>query len=421
MTGGTGSDLGRGSACRFANQADTLSLEIMSTTLQDLVNRAVFFSTEMQTHFGALIADAEWEVDFTSNPHLTFSSSGGAVLRGRPHLLGSESNSQSTWLWGWENINQFPETIVGLSHDVRKFGAAENVAELITAELTLDEELALRLTLAAKEATGKWAHYPAAAGAGTTVWLLVDAPELTLPAPQVKTTVRALMQGLTQTTVTDHRAALEAYVDKRGIPTAPLAEGGLRLLFADGSADLSFDEQRRISNCEMGAPLEGEAAEQYARATGAAAPASQSSGAVGAPPVEALGQSDTSATSSATEPATAAPPADDEQPVADGGSAASASPDSAKAQSPAESTAETPDSPTPAASPAEAATTNEGTPASAPPLPETGSQQPPVAEPTPVSSAADETRDGDRVPDEDDAKPEEPKKKKGLFSKLFGR
>lgn len=136
----------------------------MSSTLQDLVNRAVFYSTEVQTHFGALIADAEWEVDFSSDPHLTFTSADGDVLRTRPHLLGSESDREKTWLWGWENVNDFPDAVVGLSHDVRKFGAAEEVTELTTAELSLDEELALRLTLAAKEATGKWAHYPAAAG-----------------------------------------------------------------------------------------------------------------------------------------------------------------------------------------------------------------------------------------------------------------
>jgi hypothetical protein len=238
----------------------------MSSTLQDLVNRAVFYSTEVQTHFGALIADAEWEVDFSSDPHLTFTSTEGAVLRTRPHLLGSESGREKTWLWGWENVNDFPDAVVGLSHEVRKFGAAEDVSELTTPELSLDEELALRLTLASKEATDKWAHYPAAAGAGTTVWLLVDAAEIALPAPQVKVSVRALMQGLTQTTVTDHRAAIEAYVAKRGIPTAELPEGGLRMLFADGSADLSFDDQRRISNCDLNAPLDGEAAEQYAAA-----------------------------------------------------------------------------------------------------------------------------------------------------------
>ncbi|MCF2570691.1 hypothetical protein HX613_00730 [Brevibacterium sp. UCMA 11754] len=375
--------------------------------MQDLVNRAVFFSTEMQTHFGALIADAEWEVDFTSDPHLTFTSSEGTVLRGRPHLLGSESNGQSTWLWGWENINEFPEPVVGLAHDVRKFGAAEDVAELITEELPLDEELALRLTLAAKEITGKWAHYPAGAGAGTTVWLLVDAPELALPEPQVKTTVRALMQGLTQTTVTDHRAALVAYVSKRGIPTAELPEGGLRLLFADGSADLSFDEERRISNCEMGAPLEGEAAQQYAQATGASLTNQES---VGTPAAETAAQPSPTAPSPAPETA-----------ASDTGAAASPSMDSTPASTPMESTAEASHETTPAPSPAEARPGDESDSDSVRPTPETGSEQPSVSEPQPAASSEDKAQDADRQPEEQETKAEEPKKKKGLFSKLFGR
>lgn len=383
----------------------------MSTTLQDLVNRAVFFSTEMQTHFGALIADAEWEVDFSSDPHLTFTSAEATVLRGRPHLLGSESNGQSTWLWGWENINEFPETVVGLAHEVRKFGAAEDVTELVTEELPLDEELALRLTLAAKEVTGKWAHYPAAAGAGTTVWLLVDAPELTLPAPQVKTTVRALMQGLTQTTVTDHRVALEAYVAKRGIPTAVLPEAGLRLLFADGSADLSFDEENRISNCEIGAPLEGEAAQQYAQATGTSSPAAATG--AGAPVAEPAAEPAATAQSPASEPSAAPKPE-----VTETAAAASASEPSPSA---AESTTDTAESTAPTTSPAEVAASDERESASARPVPEAESEQPTRLADEPEASPAADTQSGEAESTETETKTDEPKKKKGLFSKLFGR
>ncbi|GAA1538726.1 hypothetical protein GCM10009691_12300 [Brevibacterium picturae] len=407
--GETGADLTGGWACLLANRTDTSSLEIMSTTLQDLVNRAVFFSTEMQTHFGALIADAEWEVDFTSDPHLTFTSAEGTVLRGRPHLLGSESKAQNTWLWGWENINEFPETVVGLAHDVRKFGAAEDVAELVTEELQLDEELALRLTLAAKEATGKWAHYPAAAGAGTTVWLLVDAPELTLPEAQVKTSVRALMQGLTQTTVTDHRVALEAYVAKRGIPTTALPEAGLRLLFADGSADLSFDEQNRISNCEIGAPLEGEAAQQYAQATG---PSSPAAAAAGSPATDSAA----TAQSPVSEPSTAEQADVTEPAAADTGDAAST-----PSPSPVESTTEAPRSTTPTTSPAEAAAGDERESTSAGPTSDTGSEQPTGSEEEPAASPAAEAQLDEGQAAETEPKSEEPKKKKGLFSKLFGR
>ena len=369
----------------------------MSSTLQDLVNRAVFYSTEVQTHFGALIADAEWEVDFSSDPHLTFTSADGAVLRTRPHLLGSESDREKTWLWGWENVNDFPDAVVGLSHDVRKFGAAEEVTELTTAELSLDEELALRLTLAAKEATGKWAHYPAAAGAGTTVWLLVDAAEIALPAPQVKVSVRALMQGLTQTTVSDHSAAIESYVAKRGIPTAELPEGGLRMLFADGSADLSFDDQRRISNCDLNEPLEGEAAEQFAAAdsTGTpteAAAASRTPGATSASATEETAAPSTTTPSAPTPTPEEEPSRTESQPVDE--PAAEATPAAeAQADEAAEPAAEAAD-----ASPEQKRSEDEQARASEP--------VEPAEEKTPAA--------------EEPAKETKPKKK-GLFSKLFGR
>ncbi|WP_209325719.1 DUF6882 domain-containing protein [Brevibacterium renqingii] len=369
----------------------------MSTTLQDLVNRAVFYSTEVQTHFGGLIADAEWEVDFTADPHLTFSTENGVVLRARPHLLGSESSRDKTWLWGWENVNDFPEAVVGLSHDVRKFGAAEEVTELTTSELDLDEELALRLTLAAKEATGKWAHYPAEAGAGTTVWLLVDADALVLPQPQVKVSVRALMQGLTQTTVSDHRAAIESYVAKRGIPVEELPAGGLRMLFADGSADLSFDDERRISNCDMNTPLEGEAAEQYAKAA-AGAPAEVGTESTAPRPDSTVAptpaQSVAAGDESVHHPAEAA-----------GSSAVS---DSSAPHAEDESAPELVD---------EAVTTE--APAARSEA-DTGEPERHAAEETGTEPAPAETDTESAARDEEETPAEKPKKK-GLFSKLFGR
>ncbi|MGJ5725832.1 DUF6882 domain-containing protein [Brevibacterium sp. H602] len=369
----------------------------MSSTLQDLVNRAVFYSTEVQTHFGALIADAEWEVDFSSDPHLTFTSAEGAVLRTRPHLLGSESGREKTWLWGWENVNDFPDAVVGLSHEVRKFGAAEDVSELTTLELSLDEELALRLTLASKEATDKWAHYPAAAGAGTTVWLLVDAAEIALPAPQVKVSVRALMQGLTQTTVTDHRAAIEAYVAKRGIPTAELPEGGLRMLFADGSADLSFDDQRRISNCDLNAPLEGEAAEQYA----AAEP-------TGTPTEAAAASRATDSTSAPAAKEVAAPPA-----------ATPATPTPAQIEEAAPTESVPDEKPAAESAPAAEARDDEAAEPAAEATDAARGQHQPEDE-RPLGDESVEPAEAETPIEEEPSKEAKPKKK-GLFSKLFGR
>ncbi|MCM1013897.1 MULTISPECIES: DUF6882 domain-containing protein [unclassified Brevibacterium] len=398
----------------------------MSTTLQDLVNRAVFLSTEMQTHFGSVIAGAAWEVDFSADPTLTFDVEGDQPLRTRPHLVGSESSSQGTWLWGWENINGFPEAVVGLAHEVRKFGAAEGISDLVTPEIDLDDELALRLTLAAKEATGKWAHYPAAAGAGTTVWVLVDSPALALPEPTVKASVRALMQGLTQTTVDDHRAALTAYTERRGIPTAALPDGGVRMLFADGSADLSFDEQSRISNCEVHAPLEGEAADQFSRITGItvteAAPQEPTSTAgapaAGSPERAAAADADRSlaaAASAGTAAAASAGAAADEQtPQTTGAGAPTASTTQGVGEDVADRRSESaePQRPSAGEPPAE-----EAAPAAETASP---SDRPEAEAPTAAPDAQQDERAAERSAA--DSTTDEPKgKKKGLFSRLFGR
>ncbi|MFL0576475.1 DUF6882 domain-containing protein [Brevibacterium luteolum] len=259
----------------------------MTETLQDLVNRAVFLSAEMQAAFGRRIADADWEVDFAADPP-TLRFTGEQPLEVRAHMLGSESQQTSTWHWGWDNINDFPAPVVDLSHAVRRHGAAHELGEFTTEEIDLSEELALRLTLAAKTITGLWAHYPVDAGGGSVVWLLVEHPELTLGQPAIRDLVRSLAQGLTETEVTDHRAALIAYAEQRGFPLVELPADGLRLLAADGSADVTFDEQNRITNCALHQPLEGEAAEQFAgrSSTPATTPAPAVEGPVPAPAPE---------------------------------------------------------------------------------------------------------------------------------------
>lgn len=331
----------------------------MATTLQDLVNEAVFLSTETQVHFGSLIAGASWSADLSGQPTLTFETD--APLVTTPHLVGSAASGPGTWHWGWDNINDFPTALVEHSQKVRAYGASNGLTEFVEEELPLDdEELPLRLTLAAKAITGVFAHYPSEAGGGTQVWFLVEHPSLALPEPSMVRIATVISQGLVQTVISDHRAALEAYVRRRGIPTVALPEGGVRLLASDGSADVQFDDLNRIVKFEMESPLKGEAAEQFAAAAGTpSAPFAQPSPAEPAPAVP----------SPAPQPAPSAVPADAGTP----------------AEQPAGSRADE----QPAATPQP-------------------SSQPGPAEPAQPAARAEETQ------------PKEPEKK-GFFKKLFGR
>lgn len=37
-------------------------------------------------------------------------------------FLGSESHTANTWLWGWDNINHFPDHVVSLANEMKQFG-----------------------------------------------------------------------------------------------------------------------------------------------------------------------------------------------------------------------------------------------------------------------------------------------------------
>ncbi|SMY11812.1 DUF6882 domain-containing protein [Brevibacterium jeotgali] len=381
----------------------------MSDSLQSLVDRAAFLSAEVQQSFGSVIAEREFEVDFSSAPTLRFT--GDQTISFRPHMMGSSVSRQAekTWHWAWDNINEFPEQVVALSARVREHGSARGIAELSDAELPLDpENLPLALTLASKAITGAWAHYPVAAGGGTTVWVLIDDERLTLGEPELKPVVRALASGITGLEVSDHRIALASYATLRGLRTAPLPDGGVRILCADGSADVTFDEQERISSCQANQTLEGEAAEQFAQIGAVTGTAVFGGAAAGLPaPVESAPAQREPVTSAAPEepPAPAPAPVPAEHPAAEQPAPVAAETPAAEARPQAEQ------QPTPAADePHEPS-------AEAPSETETPPETEAPAEAEAPASAETESPAETEAPQEE--RPQ--KEKKGLLRRLFGR
>jgi hypothetical protein len=236
----------------------------MNDSLQALVDRSAILSAEVQQKFGALIAGSDFDIDFSAAPRLRFT--GDDPVDFRPHMIGSsvDRRADRTWHWGWDNLNGFPTPVIALSQQIREYGAARDITELTQPELPVESaETPTAYTLAAKAITGAWAHYPVQAGGGTTVWVLVDDSRLDPGEPQHKPVVKALASAITTTDVSDHRAALSAYAELRGLRTAPLPDGGVRLLCEDGSADVTFDDAGRVSSCQAHQPLEGEAADQF--------------------------------------------------------------------------------------------------------------------------------------------------------------
>lgn len=235
----------------------------MTNSLQDLIDASIFISTEYQARLAELVGTSEWNVDFTSQS-LDFDSTPPLSLK--PHLLGTESENRGTWIWSWQQLGYFPDSVVSAAIQARETGERDGLVELTTDELPLSESLARRLTLATKTISGLYAHYPLPAGAGVRAWTLLEGAELTLEAPTYKGIGRVIAKTLQSEEVHNQVLAVDSYAQQRGFHIAWDTEATAVLTATDGALRLWFDEGR-ISGIEQAEPQVGpEVLEQCAAA-----------------------------------------------------------------------------------------------------------------------------------------------------------
>ncbi|WP_435736810.1 DUF6882 domain-containing protein [Cellulosimicrobium sp. PMB13] len=213
--------------------------------LQDLVDDAAFLSHEHMLHLADLYGEDAWHADLTTGA-FTFTSATGVVTECRLQLLGTSAPGPGTWMWAWQNINGFPDEVLVAAEKTRGAGLPETT----TAEVSLSAELPHRLTLAAKTTTGSFTHYGAPVGGGTRAWFLLEHETLELPPPSVPRVVRALSEGLLSVTVVDHRRAVLAYADGRGLEVESHDDGSLALVVPGGAVTVAFDDAGRIAQIQ---------------------------------------------------------------------------------------------------------------------------------------------------------------------------
>ena len=90
--------------------------------------------TAIQTACGEqVVRDQNWRVDFSR----------GVILFGEQayplQLIGSEATSDDSWLWGWENINGLPESLLRLAVSTKAVGERWKLDPLTMAGFALND------------------------------------------------------------------------------------------------------------------------------------------------------------------------------------------------------------------------------------------------------------------------------------------
>ncbi|MGB9199034.1 MAG: DUF6882 domain-containing protein [Terriglobales bacterium] len=116
---------------------------------------------------------------------LTFSQEGLAKVVASILVVGTTSQSAGNWLWSWANGN-LPDTISEPVKNVRDFGTAENVAELVEPYLPDDEYVGWAMTAIAAKILDAKGAYRCPGTNGYIYMLLTDIAFADLPSVSAK-------------------------------------------------------------------------------------------------------------------------------------------------------------------------------------------------------------------------------------------
>jgi hypothetical protein len=222
----------------------------MSPEFETLYGRHVIASFEKQFHLADVVGTRSW--GFSMDDGLLTFTDDDAQPAGPPiafaaQLLGSAADRDHTWLWSWANeASQIPAALTQGAQRLRESGMAP---EFTTATFALDLENVddHRLALMSSGVLAADAYYRGPYNGGAAFFVLRD-ERLRLPAPAGPRIISTISQAISSVPIVDHRAAITAYFDARGLQPSADGDNAIVGTMTDGELRAEFDMQGRLAD-----------------------------------------------------------------------------------------------------------------------------------------------------------------------------
>jgi hypothetical protein len=177
--------------------------------IDQLFLQHVAASYDKQMALSDLIGDSNWQFDMDSQT-LSF----GSKFHFKIQVLGTESNSSNTWLWGWANeASGIPPSMLKASEELRALGVQEHISELTQAEIPLTDQVnGHNLSMIASGVCNGQAYYRGPYDGGALYMLIRDEnypQQNVLPVIHITTIFPQLISNIE---IENHRQAFLAYV-----------------------------------------------------------------------------------------------------------------------------------------------------------------------------------------------------------------
>jgi hypothetical protein len=158
-----------------------------------------------------VVRNQNWNVDFKK----------GIIAFGNDEypiqFIGSEATSSNSWLWGWENINNFQDSMIELTNSIKEIGKKWNLEPLITAEFELTDVFnGHNLSIVTCGLKDNYCYYRGAHKGGAIFVAFSDVPASVFEPVDLQQFVNITMQCIQQWNV-DHKVFIESFLLWNGI------------------------------------------------------------------------------------------------------------------------------------------------------------------------------------------------------------
>lgn len=192
----------------------------------------------------------DWNVNFSE----------GVILFGSQkyplQFIGSEAASSNTWLWGWENINDFPEKIIQLAMHTKEIGERWKLEPLTTAEFTLDDTFnGHNLSIVTCGLSDKYCYYRGPHAGGAIFVAFSSVPGRVFAPVDIHKFISITTQCIQQFHI-DHKTFVEGFLSWNGTKY----EWNDQTLIAHFQKDLKIEFEHKkdfLRICSMNTNLSG--------------------------------------------------------------------------------------------------------------------------------------------------------------------
>ncbi len=225
----------------------------MIATFSDAFGRVVAphgaWAAQQLELFTGFLPDGEWSADLAACRF----RQGGADLR--IGLLGTFSEADASWLWGWANPGFQGARVTAGAARLRELGRREEVPELASEMVRLGgfpapRWAAEKLAFAAMCLLGAPGYVGVRAGPGSLAYLVADDPAVPRAAPEAVSLPRVLMRG-SELLGAPGRPVVAGYFEHHGLPCHQGERSISAALPSGSTAQVSFDDVGRIASVQV--------------------------------------------------------------------------------------------------------------------------------------------------------------------------